>query len=164
MIGIALRSAFSLGYRVRNGDFSAMIAMQERHIRVWWALYSLERTLGVVTGRPSIIVDSWCSVPWPTPIPEQQILDEMSAVQCTVAVVSTDLHASMEAHTGPESSEVFAGRAALCPNSGEYFRALARLSNITQSILESLYSEGALVRSQGQIQQHIRQLGRRLHQ
>jgi hypothetical protein len=164
VIGIALRSAFSLGYHIRNEDLSATIATQERHIREWWALYSLERTLGVVTGRPSTIVDSWCSVPWPTPIPEQQIPDEMSAVQCTVAVGSTDLDSSMEAHTDTKSFEVFTGRSALRPNSGQYFRALAQLSNITQSILESLYSEAAMIRSQGQIQQQISQLGRRLHQ
>jgi hypothetical protein len=98
------------------------------------------------------------------PIPEKQILDEMGAVQRTVAGSSTNLGSLMEAHAGSKSFQTFAGQATLRPNSGAYFRVLVQLSNITQSILESLYSEGAMVQSHGQIQQHISQLGTRLHQ
>ena len=49
-------------------------------------------------------------------------------------------------------------------SSASYFRAVVQLSIISQSILTSLYSAGAMIRSSSDIQQDIAVLGQRLEQ
>ncbi|KAF2131108.1 hypothetical protein P153DRAFT_211176 [Dothidotthia symphoricarpi CBS 119687] len=160
IIGMALRSAFSLGFHVRNEDPSASIATREKHVRTWWSLYSLERTLSIVTGRPSIIVDSCCSVPWPIAVPEEQ----MSAIHRMRTGSTTTLSSPTEAHAGTEPFRAPASLGSARADSGSYFKAAIQLSNITQSILTSLYSAGTMIRSPGEIQLDMAQLGVRLDQ
>ena len=40
---------------------------------MWWGLYSLESTLSVITGRPSVGLEKHCSVPLPLPIAAEEI-------------------------------------------------------------------------------------------
>ena len=44
---------------------------KEVSVRVWWSIYSLERLLGVMTGRPSAVSDADISTPLPLPIEEE---------------------------------------------------------------------------------------------
>ncbi|KAI9675074.1 MAG: hypothetical protein M1817_001481 [Caeruleum heppii] len=74
--GVAVRYAQGLGFHLRNDSKSLDNVQKEKMIRVWWAIYSLERLLGVMTGRPSAIVDSEVSTPLPVPIVEESFPDD----------------------------------------------------------------------------------------
>ncbi|KAF9698111.1 hypothetical protein EKO04_003483 [Ascochyta lentis] len=163
VIGVALRFAYTLGLHVRNEDPSATASKRETLIRTWWSLYSLERTLSVITGRPSMIVESNCSVPLPIPITEEQISEELEAAyrprKGSSSVVSMSHSWSNGTVDFPRTP---VGLGATEANSGSYFRAEAQLSVITQNILTSLYSASSLTRPSGDNQHEMTQLGQRL--
>lgn len=168
VIGIALRFAYSLGLHVRNEDPSATAAKRETLVRTWWSLYSLERTLSIVTGRPSIIVDSCCSVPLPMPVPEETISDDMEAMfrvrkGSTTTPFSTNTY-SIASGATIEHPRTPVGLSTADANSGSYFKAVVQLSILTQNILTSLYSAGTMIRPPGEVQQDMAQLNQRLDQ
>lgn len=160
VIGVALRSAYSLGLHVRNEDPAATTAKRETLVRTWWSLYSLERTLGIITGRPSIIVDSCCSVPLPIPLPEDRLSDELDSVY-HARKQSTSHHYSNPSYDTPVTPTNLKSFEA---NSGSYFKAVIQLSILTQNILTSLYSVGTMIRSPSEIQHDVSQLNQRLDQ
>ena len=63
--GYAIRAAFALGLHVRNEDVAILRAAKRARQRLWWALWLLERQLVILSGRPTGIRDSTCSVPRP---------------------------------------------------------------------------------------------------
>lgn len=165
IIGMALRAAYSLGLHVRNEDPSASAVKRESLVRTWWSLYSLERTLSIITGRPSTIVDSHCSVPLPVPVPEGTVSDEVEAAyrmpkgNAGMLYVASPTF-SVSSNTAFEFSNSTCGAATA--NSGSYFRAVVQLSVITQDVLTSLYSAGTSLRTSNEIQQHTMQLVQRI--
>jgi hypothetical protein len=137
-------------------------------IRIWWSLYSLDRQLSVITGRPSVIVSSTCSVTLPMPESEEQI--EMANVNSRrsgaltrVSTMPAPAYMGSQAMSGVEvphgSIDATRGNA----NSGSYFRAVVQMTNITQVTLSSLYSAEPQ-RSQVELQQNISHLGQQLDQ
>lgn len=163
-MGTALRFANALGLHVRNEDPSATPTKRELFVRIWWSLYSLERLLSVVTGRPSVIVDSTCSVPFPIPVPEDQLSDDFSEMERLRKTHSTTPVQS------PTASHAFYNMPPPTPtrasnpsgHAGSYFNAIVELGIITQNILTSLYSAGTMIRSLEEIHQNIVQLGQSL--
>ncbi|KAF2848752.1 C6 transcription factor-like protein [Plenodomus tracheiphilus IPT5] len=166
IIGMAIRAAYSLGLHVRNEDPSATAVKRETLVRTWWSLYSLERTLSIITGRPSIIVDSYCSVPLPVPIPEENISGEVEAAYRMRKRSTTMLYAASPTFSASSHAGVDVPNSAVTveANSGSYFRAVVQLSVITQNILTSLYSAGTSLRTSNDIQQDTMQLVQRLDQ
>jgi hypothetical protein len=65
VVGMALRFAQALSLHVRNEDPTASELKREVLVRMWWSLYTLDRQLSIITGRPSVMVDSNCSVTLP---------------------------------------------------------------------------------------------------
>jgi hypothetical protein len=55
----------SLGLHVRNGATTLSDVDKELRVRIWWSLYSLERSLNGLMGRPSCISDGDISTPLP---------------------------------------------------------------------------------------------------
>ncbi|KAF1852037.1 C6 transcription factor-like protein [Cucurbitaria berberidis CBS 394.84] len=169
VIGIALRFAYSLGLHVRNEDPSATAGKRETLVRTWWSLYSLERTLSVITGRPSIIVDAYCSVPLPIPLPEEEISENVEATyrarrgSTTTLLESSPIHAS-SSNVATELLLAPTNSGTADANSGSYFKAVVQLSIITQSILPLLYSAGTVIRPPSKVQQDMTQLNMRLDQ
>ncbi|KAJ4994504.1 C6 transcription factor [Stagonosporopsis vannaccii] len=166
VIGMAVRFAYTLGLHVRNEDPSATAVKRETLVRTWWSLYSLERTLSIITGRPSIIVDSCCSVPLPMPVIEEQISDRTEAtfrrrMGSTPGLVSTSRGWSSGSIDSPRTP---VGLGTTEANSGSYFRAAVQLSIITQSILTSLYTASTIIRSPAENQHEMAQLSQRLDQ
>lgn len=165
---MALRSAFSLGLHVRNEDPSASASKRQTLVQTWWSLYSLERTLSIITGRPSIIVDSCCSVPLPVAVSEEDPVGEMEAahsMRTTNASSSTSAIFSGSSNIASNASQIsIRPRGTQHVNSGLYFRAVVQLSIITQNILTSLYSAGTMIRSPTDIQQDTSLLSQRLDQ
>lgn len=164
VIGVALRFAMALGLHVRNEDKSASGSKREVLIRVWWSLYQLERQISIMTGRPSIIVDLYCSVPLPAPFFEQQTLDEGHVLNAfrrssTASVVSPGTTLHQFSGSRSMSSSISGARES---DSGGHFKAAVQLCVITQSILVTLYTAGTKIRSPDDLQQDIVQLDQRL--
>ncbi|KAF2116608.1 fungal-specific transcription factor domain-containing protein [Lophiotrema nucula] len=165
MIGMALRFAFALGLHVRNEDPSASPSKKEMLIRIWWSLYSLERILSNITGRPSLIVDGSCSVPLPLPCGEDQLPDNAEDMDRL-----RKAHASTPTATSPAGSVSFPSSSAdmsrvagaIPANPGSFFNAIVQLGLITQNIISSLYSAGTMIRPLEDIQQEIILLGQRI--
>jgi hypothetical protein len=65
MVGIAMRSAFSLGLHVQHDDQSVSATRKQRMICTWWGLHSLESLLSSITGRPSSIPNEGITTPLP---------------------------------------------------------------------------------------------------
>ncbi|KNG50064.1 fungal specific transcription factor domain-containing protein [Stemphylium lycopersici] len=166
IVGIALRSAFSLGLHVRNEDPSANATKRESLVQTWWSLYSLERTLSIITGRPSTVVDSCCSVPLPMTMPEEAIPEGVRTAYMHTgkapAAHSATFSASSSMTANPPLTPFHPVTASASP--GTYFRAVVQLSIITQSVLMSLYSAGTMIRSLNDIQQDTTLLSQRLDQ
>ncbi|KAJ8108543.1 hypothetical protein OPT61_g8101 [Boeremia exigua] len=166
IIGMAVRFAYTLGLHVRNEDPSATAVKRETLVRTWWSLYSLERTLSIVTGRPSIIVDSYCSVPMPMPVIEEQISSQIEAafrkrLGSTTSFASTARGWS----TGPlDPPRTPVGLGTTEANSGSYFKAAVQLSILTQCITTSLYTASTTVKSAAENQHEMVQLSQRLDQ
>ncbi|PSN58695.1 hypothetical protein BS50DRAFT_509956, partial [Corynespora cassiicola Philippines] len=168
IVGVALRLAYSLGLHVRNEDPSATDAKREMLVHIWWGLHSLECLLSAVTGRPSIIVYSRCSVPLPEPLSKEQSLtgvDAAEAYKCTsMPSASSPLVASMALSPSPKSDRSFS----LSHNgkdesaSESYFKAVARIGVIMQDILSSLYTPGTMVLSSDEIEGSISHFGQLL--
>lgn len=130
-------------------------------VRTWWTLYSLERTLSAMTGRPSTIAESHCSVPLPTPITEEQFLGASHAARLSTKSSSFEHMVCDWPGGAPELSVQHRTGMA---NPGSYFRATVELSIITSTILTSLYAASTMIRSAQEVQHDIGQLSRRLEQ
>ena len=166
IVGLALRFAYSLGLHVRNEDSSASEEQRQMLVRVWWSLYSLERTLGIMTGRPSTTVNTFCSVPLPAPISGDQGSVDNEAQDFT-AEESAALCFSQEAayRNGTiKSAQLSGGIGPKEPNPGSYFRAVATLSIIVQDISSSLYSVATMIRPSEELQLQVTDLDQRLNQ
>lgn len=170
-IGVAIRFAYALGLHVRNEDPSAPPTTKETLVRLWWSLYVLERQLSTITGRPSIIVDSACSVPLPLPIAYEQLSDNVgemdrlrrvhSATPTTSPTNQVHPHGFTTAGVGRHPARAETKSDA---NRGSYFKAVVQIAIITQNIFTSLYSAGTMMRTAGESQQDISRLGQRLDQ
>lgn len=170
VVGVALRFATALGLHVRNEDPSASEAKREVLVRVWWSLYYLERQLSIITGRPSVIVDSCCSVPLPVPFSEQQIAENANLIDASrrsslasnISLIASSHTFSSDNRLGGDSGRSPPKIGVAEPNTASYFRAVVQMCIVTQSILTSLYSAATLIRSPGDIQQDIVRIGERI--
>src|SRR5258706_3855437 len=74
--GLAIRHAMALGLHVRSKAKNLTDFDKEIRYRIWWSLYSLERLLDELTGRPSCVSDRDISAPLPINIEEDQFEQE----------------------------------------------------------------------------------------
>lgn len=72
MVGIAMRSAFSLGLHIQDDNDSIPALKKQSMVRTWWSLHALESLLSSITGRPSIIPNEDITTPLPSAIPDVQ--------------------------------------------------------------------------------------------
>lgn len=148
---------------------STSVGSRESLVRTWWSLYSLERTLSIITGRPSVNCDSCCSVPMPMPmaIPEWLSNDAEPIVchgQDSKAFFSTRSTTELSSDESLDHHRTSTSVNTTGANSGSYFKATVQLATITQRILVSLYSVSTTMRSPEELQQNTHQLAKRLDQ
>src|SRR5258706_15133242 len=70
--GLAIRHAMALGLHVRSKAKDLTDVDKEIRYRIWWSLYSMERLLDELTGRPSCVSDRDISAPIPINVEEDQ--------------------------------------------------------------------------------------------
>lgn len=63
MVGVAIRNATALGLHLRSSADQISNSEKDLRVRIWWSLFSLERLLDEITGRPSCISYHDMSIP-----------------------------------------------------------------------------------------------------
>lgn len=135
-----------------------------------------------MTGRPSLILDTDCSVPMPIPIDEETFchpnggmpegetlrkLRRFSSQDSTGAVSTSPSTPSTRIKPSPNGSPVSQQSGHdffknLSPTISLYFVYRTQLSKLTHEVLTALYSPSAMTRSWGQIQSAIGSLAVKL--
>lgn len=88
-----MRAAYALGLHVQNTDPNLSGAEKEFRLRLWWALWLLERHLVPLCGRPTAIIDRECLTPHPSTgfiagyTPEPRIMDQCLILRIELAKV-----------------------------------------------------------------------------
>jgi hypothetical protein len=165
-MGMAIRSAYSLGLHVFNEDSLATTMERGMLTSTWWSLYLLDRTLSIITGRPSNILDSCCSVPLPNGLSDCSVPDGVE-IGCQVAkedkiAISPHSLLFLPKNGIKVSSQRPAGLRPTSMNSCTYFNATIQLSAISQDILTSLYSVVSTIRSPSAVHLDMVQLNLRV--
>ncbi|GME31940.1 hypothetical protein GTA08_BOTSDO07339 [Neofusicoccum parvum] len=70
-LGSAVRIAQDLGLHCETGPWPVVEGEVRR--RVWWTIYSWDRLLSLEVGRPVLIDDEDCEVPWPSAVDDSYI-------------------------------------------------------------------------------------------
>lgn len=168
-----MRSAYALGLHLRNEDPSASTVKREEQVRTWWALYSLERVLCTITGRPSIITDEVCAVPLPLPLAEEQLTETMIMSQVrNIRYKTHNLYQTIPGRRSLSSpsgatSPTGMGTATMSlgpPNSGIYLNTRVKLNVIIGKALASLYMADLVTKSWEEAQAAMKELASRLEE
>ncbi|CAI6335861.1 unnamed protein product [Periconia digitata] len=159
LTGMAIRFGFGLGLHIRNEDRNASVVKKELLSRTWWGLYTLECLLSVMTGRPSIGVQSHCSVYLPLPISCDDI-EEARIKALFGENPSQPTHEKefplSETMSTPSSGMFNYERARCDPaNVGTYLKCIIRIGQIQQRILTQLYSPHVVAESWKDVQEII---------
>ncbi|KAE8417406.1 fungal-specific transcription factor domain-containing protein [Aspergillus pseudocaelatus] len=147
LCGSAVRSALSLGLHLRNTGKCTSDTSKEIRYRVWWALYTLEHRLSVMTGRPSCIIDGACTTPLPVPFDESDFRKEQvmrlinrstleGLSQLGLASNSSPNTDLSDTGKGTESADVNA----TAPCKSLYFLQFIKLTSIAKRMTSKLYS------------------------
>ncbi|KAL8663952.1 MAG: hypothetical protein Q9168_008006 [Polycauliona sp. 1 TL-2023] len=173
MNGIAVRQALTLGLHLRNDDRKLADSSKEIRYRVWWAIAVTERTLSVMTGRPTSFVGSDCSAPLPVPLDEASFMlahetYKTSAVNklrrtSTGESQSTDVSFSTSSsmssrHKSPSDISTVKSPSSVpdadnvAPNIGLFFLYIAKLSNLNDDVLKQIYRPPILDSSWASVQ------------
>ena len=176
----------SLGLNLKNENSGIRDTHKEIRYRVWWALYGLERQLGIMTGRPTSVENRDCTVPLPVPIEEESFNDPSSGMQHgeTVRMMrrissgdsagtessfassqSTRIKQSPKSVTPPTLQRVgFDFYKNIPPSLALYFLCHTRICVLTNNVLVSLYRAGAIKQSWASIQGQIALFDSKLEQ
>lgn len=159
-----MRFGYALGLHIRNEDRNAGAAKKEVLSRIWWSHYTLESTLAVLTGRPSLRVDKGCSVPLPLPISSEEIDGTLieskfgSSLAMSTGLLPRERNAT--APSGISAGYTIQAISDYSPsvnvpaNSGSYLRCVIKLGEITHAAL-NLYASGAVGESWRSVQKLI---------
>ncbi|KAH8707635.1 fungal-specific transcription factor domain-containing protein [Phaeosphaeriaceae sp. PMI808] len=171
VIGISIRFAQALGLHVRNEDPNASTVKKESLVRTWWGLHTLERLLSTITGRPSVFLDNYCSVPLPLSLSEDQFSEATVAARYKdrLHLNSSNLDPSSGMSTSTPSSSSpsitdSSTRTLLPANSGSFLEARIKIGIIAQKLLFELYSPGTNTNSWESVQQKMPSLAEELDQ
>lgn len=155
---MALRSAYALGLHVRNEDRAASLVKKEILGRIWWSLYSLERMLSTITGRPNVGLESDCSVPLPLPLSTEEINDTIIESRFGLQFEAYSRREYSWSERSSASPRLVSGSTGLPrdpANSGSYLKSTATVSMITQNVMTTLYSPGPINKSWNTVQKDI---------
>ena len=188
MSGIAVRYAVTLGLNLENNNTKLNDTSKEIRYRVWWALYSNERTLAVMTGRPVSIIDSDCNTPLPVPVDEDAFPGSGSGILYANARhqffrrlssgeprttentasppssgyssrIRTSPTSSMSPSSQPSNSDWYKN---IAPSKSLFFLFHTQLSTFTEDVLVRLYSAGTMSQSWADVKKTIASLDRSL--
>jgi hypothetical protein len=73
LTGRAIRYSIAVGFHLRSDPVRLSEAEREKRYRAWWSLYSLDRLLSIMTGRPAMTSLGDFSTPLPRPVLEEDL-------------------------------------------------------------------------------------------
>ncbi|KAE9571218.1 hypothetical protein CGMCC3_g12769 [Colletotrichum fructicola] len=76
-MGLALRKALILGLHQEIDDPSILDHEKEMRRRLWWAIYSLERTLSIKLNRPRSVTQDIITARLPNLTPDDYVIDKL---------------------------------------------------------------------------------------
>lgn len=156
------------GLTLRNAADEVHFSTKEIRYRVWWALFVLDSSLQVITGRPSHINTKFCTTPVTIPYREEDLLN--SAIRHLLTdirvrnqflaplLLFTGMSGRMTSgrplsHTQPAGSEldeaisniqatqvVNKHLASVTPKASLFFVYIVDLAHLTHEVIEILYS------------------------
>ncbi|KAJ5674224.1 transcriptional regulator family: Fungal Specific TF [Penicillium macrosclerotiorum] len=162
ILGMAIRSAVSMGLNLRSGTDSVAEVSKETRYRVWWALFVLDTVLCEITGRSPSTQDSFCTTPLPIPYKEENFGDkwvrQLIADQDVRNSLVTSLLSSNEATPDTEdpkrgarpvkpANDQIIMTETLTPNTSLHLLYVVDLAFLTREVIETLYAPGAAQRS-----------------
>ncbi|KAF9694971.1 hypothetical protein EKO04_007079 [Ascochyta lentis] len=142
-IGIALRYALALGLHLRNEDETITIARKESLVHAWWALYTLEASMGIIVGRPSLVAGDYYSTPLPLPVSTDQLLDEALVSRLTEQARGTGIYDNVSEPRSASSEP---------SNAGSFLKCMAHISMIAQRAMIGLYAAKVTTKSWKSVQ------------
>ncbi|KGO43630.1 Transcription factor, fungi [Penicillium expansum] len=169
LIGIAIRSAVTMGLNIRTESDSITNFLKALRYRVWWALFMLDIVLCEMTGRPPSTGDIFCSTPLPVPFVEEgfwdkrilQVITDQRTRSAFLASLTSDTtaaspkesmdlgtpeqHGSGKGKQKEKASQT--GAVNLTPNSSLYFLYAVDLAHLLREAINTLYAPRAMRRS-----------------
>ncbi|KAJ5898270.1 hypothetical protein N7504_008558 [Penicillium tannophilum] len=173
ILGVAIRSAVTMGLNLRSESTAIGHLSKEIRYRVWWALFMLDTVLCVMTGRPPSTSQTFCSTPLPLPYTEEEFGDERimhlitdqqarntfmtSLLSSDPAITAKEDLANRIRSGQPESEEAQVEHAAqaLAPNISLYFLYAVDLAFLTREAVDTLYAPRATRRTWREIEIQI---------
>ncbi|KAJ6102973.1 hypothetical protein N7486_005400 [Penicillium sp. IBT 16267x] len=174
ILGVAIRSAVTMGLNLRSESNAIGHLSKEIRYRVWWALFMLDIVLCVMTGRPPSTSQTFCSTPLPLPYTEEDFSDEriMRLITDLQArnTFMTSLLSSEPALTAGDNPRIASSEneekqveqvaQVLVPNISLYFLYAVDLAFLTREAVDTLYAPRATRRSWREIEIQIFTLNR----
>ncbi|KAJ5681876.1 transcriptional regulator family: Fungal Specific TF [Penicillium maclennaniae] len=167
ILGLAIRSAVSLGMNLKNNNPAITDVSKEIRNRVWWSLLVTENKLGLMTGRPTCISVNLCSSPLPLPFEENE-LQQQPAIsllndsdlrdsQVNNVMASSNLRSAPFAKSSNRSTKVtsYEWLHNLPVSAGLYFLYACDLNMLVQELLDRVYTANAVHQAWKEIQNQI---------
>ncbi|KAJ5982341.1 hypothetical protein N7451_012441 [Penicillium sp. IBT 35674x] len=160
-IGVAIRSAITMGINLRHNNKSISPLSKETRYRLWWTLVIIETILCEMTGRPPCTGVNSCTTPLPVPYPEEDfddervtklITDHMIRNTAAISILQNSSSISLDSiiTTGVQSEanygikvEAETAGEALIPNSSQCLLYTIELSLLMRDAVATLYSPTA---------------------
>ena len=177
MNGVAIRQCQALGLHLRNESKKVSASSREIRYRVWWALYGLERHLGVLTGRPTSIVDHDCTAPLPSPFDEEIFASTPQDGEAIAPVRRISSQESATVQSSPSSTASVYNKQSMVapstparsvsdlsknitPSNSLFFYHYTTLSKLSHEVMNTLYSPHAMRRSWAETETTMQTLNR----
>ncbi|KAL6718998.1 hypothetical protein ACLMJK_003233 [Lecanora helva] len=164
LAGLALRAAQAMGLHLLNVTPSLSESEKDQRARVWFSVVSLESILVMITGRPSMIRERDCSVSLLRVLEEGSRSSSMSESASPgysqgASTGSSSLGASDRSAAASSQGPAYRGR----PSVGSiYFKYYTEICNLAKEAVGELYSPGIRSRKWTDVQEMIRNFGKRL--
>ncbi|KAJ5340381.1 hypothetical protein N7541_009505 [Penicillium brevicompactum] len=165
-IGIAIRSAMTMGLNLRSESESVPYFSKELRYRLWWALSMLDTILCEMTGHPLSIRETFCTTPLPVPLMEEDLSDAriMQAItdQGTQGAFLTSLLSKRNTDlpwqgigNTTEPRATLATRNIMKPNASLFLLYAVELDQLLRKAIENLYAHKAMRQSWDEIETAI---------
>ncbi|KAL8697407.1 MAG: hypothetical protein Q9224_002336 [Gallowayella concinna] len=145
LCGFAIRCSQGLGMHLKNTTPDMAESQKSIRLAIWFSVLSLERTLAVITGRPSIVRDLDCTATLPS-----------------TGVVDPDVHL-LTRNSRDQAESTWQGTQGpaviMDPN---FFLRYVELTSLADSVLSSLYSASIRHVKWQQLQSTIQELDLKL--
>ncbi|KAJ5696229.1 hypothetical protein N7536_006641 [Penicillium majusculum] len=146
---LAIRSATSLGINLKSSCYKMSGVAKEIGCRIWWCLYTVEHTLGSMTGRATSVSTNMYTTQLPLPFDEYHLsepsarlfLDNFDIREKRVDMAMTSPH--IRYPDRQQTEDALAGRSwlrSLPVNPSLYFLYYCDLTVVNQEILDHVYS------------------------